>query len=335
MKSYLKKPNNSILWIFLYVCLAGCDGTEIDDGSDEGNWIELSDFEGVVRSGAVAFAIADKGYVGTGFDGSDRLQDFWQYDPEKNFWVQMADLPGPARNGATAFAINNRGYVGTGFDGSEELDDFWEYDPALNQWRQLASFGGTARYGAVGMSIDGKGYVGTGFDGNDLKDFWEYDPVNDTWTQKVSVGGSKRLNAFGFVIDGYGYIGGGIHNGSFETDLWQYDPLQDLWVELNPLDDEDSGGDPQIPRESAVAFTVGGKAYLSTGSQGTLLGDTWEYDPVLDEWNDRTDFEGIAREEAVAFVIGDWGYLVCGRNINLRLDDIWSFDPQALFDEDD
>jgi len=56
---------------------------------------------------------------------------------------------------------------------------------------------------------------------------------------------------------------------------------------------------------------------------------------VLDEWNDRSDFEGISREEAVSFVIDGTGYIVTGRNVSLRLDDIWMFDPDALLDEDD
>ncbi len=320
---------------YLLIVLGSCDSGSIDEESEVGNWIELSDFEGVIRSGAVAFAIAGKGYVGTGFDGFDRLNDFWEYDPEKNFWVQKADLPAVARNAAIGFAAEGKGYVGLGFDGLDEIGDFWEYDPISNSWSQKTDFGGSARYGAVAFSMGGKGYVGTGFDGNDLKDFWEYDPELDTWTQKVSVGGSKRLNAFSFVINDHGYVGGGIHNGAFEADLWQYDPLADLWVEKNPINDDDLGGDPIIPREHAVTFSLAGKAYLTTGAQGVLLGDTWEYDPVLDEWNDRTGFEGVAREEAVAFVIDDWGYVVSGRNVNLRLDDIWSFNPEALFDEDD
>ncbi len=44
-----------------------------------GNWYSLSDFEGVPRSDAVAFTIGDKAYLGTGYDGSDRLNDFWEY----------------------------------------------------------------------------------------------------------------------------------------------------------------------------------------------------------------------------------------------------------------
>lgn len=47
-----------------------------------GNWVMLSDFDGIPRSDAVGFAIGSKGYLGTGFDGENdvRLNDFWEYD---------------------------------------------------------------------------------------------------------------------------------------------------------------------------------------------------------------------------------------------------------------
>ena len=123
--------------------------TSLSCGTDEGvllelgNWKELSDFEGVIRSGAVSFAIGDKGYVATGYDGFDRLNDLWEFDVEKNFWVQKADFPGAARNAAVAFSVGGKGYLGTGYNGSDELKDFWEYDPVS---KQLGAKGGFWRF---------------------------------------------------------------------------------------------------------------------------------------------------------------------------------------------
>jgi hypothetical protein len=91
--------------------------TSCSGGSDEpelvGNWVELSDFDGIPRSDAVGFSIGTKGYLGTGYDGTERLKDFWEYDPGRNAWTQKADLPGVARNGATGFATDTKGYLGT------------------------------------------------------------------------------------------------------------------------------------------------------------------------------------------------------------------------------
>jgi hypothetical protein len=43
-------------------------------------WTQKTDFGGTARSYAVGFSIGDKGYIGTGNDGSSR-KDFWEYEP--------------------------------------------------------------------------------------------------------------------------------------------------------------------------------------------------------------------------------------------------------------
>jgi hypothetical protein len=47
---------------------------------------------GVKRSSAVAFNTSSNGYVGTGYDGLNKLQDFWKYNPTSNSWAQVADF---------------------------------------------------------------------------------------------------------------------------------------------------------------------------------------------------------------------------------------------------
>ena len=326
------------VFLSLIIIIYSCDDNDDDDTEYVGNWVELSDFEGVVRSDAVAFTIGDRGYVGTGYDGYYRLKDFWQYDPERNTWTQKADLPGSARNGAVGFSINNKGYIGTGFNGINKMNDFWEYDPEQNTWNRKADFGGTERYGAIGFSINGKGYIGTGFDGNYLKDFWEYNPGNNTWTQKTSVGGSKRKDATAFVINDMGYVCTGIHNGEYVDDFWEYDPVNDLWTKKNSISnatDEDFDDDYSMIGISMVSFTVNGKGYLATGGQGVVGADVWEYDPVTDLWEKKTSFEGSSRVDAVAFSIGSRAYLTTGRSSSYYFDDLWAFDPDNEYNEYD
>jgi N-acetylneuraminic acid mutarotase len=78
---------------------------------------------GLPRSSAVAFSIGQKAYVGTGFDGSHILGDFYELDAGENTWTKM-DFPGGCRYEAVAFSIGNLGYLGTGFDGNTALKDF-------------------------------------------------------------------------------------------------------------------------------------------------------------------------------------------------------------------
>lgn len=303
-----------------------------------GNWIEYSDFEGIPRSDAVSFSIGNYGYIGTGYDGDDRLKDFWEYDVNRDTWMQKADLPGVARTGATAFATDQKGYVCTGYDGDYELKDMWEFNPSTNAWTQKTDFPGAARYGAISFSIYNNGYVGSGYDGNYFKDFWEYEPSTDSWTQKVSIGGGKRRDAVGFVLNDKGYVCTGINNGVYESDFWEYDPLLDTWTEKRSIADEtDDGFDDDYTNLvgiNKVAFTIGGKAYLATG--GTSVGvTTWEWDPSTDLWEEKTELEGSSRTEAVAFTIAERGFIATGRSSSYYFDDIWELRPNDEEDEDD
>jgi N-acetylneuraminic acid mutarotase len=334
IKTIKKKFNNIILGaviISIALLSIGCDDDDDNDDDPTGNWIELSDFEGIPRTDAVVFTIGDKAYLGTGYDGSDRLVDFWEYDPLASQWIRKADFPGTARNGAVGFGTDTKGYIGSGFDGVNKLRDFWEYDPISNSWVQIADFGGTARYSAVAFAINNKGYVGTGYDGNALKDFWEYDPSTNQWTQKYSLGGGKRSDAITFVIDGKAYVGTGIDNGVYENDFWVYDPAVNQWTEMRPIsnisDDDYDDDYNSIIGINKVAFAINGMGYVATGGAGTADAIVWEYNPTSDLWDKKTNLEAPGRIEAVGFAVGDLGYLATGRNSSYYLDDLWGFRP--------
>lgn len=330
--------------------LAGCSDSTEESDDLLGDWERQSDFEGVSRSGAVQFTVNNRVFVGTGFDGSDRLKDFWEYDAGRNTWFRRADFPGTARNGAVAFAAGQKGYVGLGFDGTNRLKDFWEYDVATDRWTPIADFANgdinepIFRYGAIATGVGNVGFVGAGYGattatggGNDLKDWWQYDPAQQRWIKMTSIGGSKRSNAFVFVINEQIYVGGGINNGSYQTDFWRYDPQRDAWTELNPLDDEDDEDfDYALQRELASTFVVNGYGYLVGGNTSALLTSVWEYDVTADEWTEKTEFEGTAREAAVGFSVNGNGYITTGRNgTSLRFDDLWRFDPFVENDGDE
>ncbi len=320
---------SSILFLSL-----GCGKDEEEDEEELiGNWTELSDFDGIPRSDAVAFVIGNKAYIGIGYDGSDRLNDFWEYDPQLNNWTRKADFPGVPRNGAVGFGTDTKGYIGTGYDGVNKLKDFWEYDPATDTWVQISGFGGSARYGAVAFAIGNKGYVGTGYDGADLKDFWEYDPSTNQWTQKLSLGGGKRRDAVAFAIAGKGYICTGIDNGVYEDDFWEYDPTADKWNGkrsiVNESGEEYDDDYSSIIGTNKIAFSVNGKGYVATGGAGSAGTEVWEYDPSSDLWTAKTALEASGRIEAAGFATGDMGYIVTGRNSSFYFDDLWGFAPGA------
>jgi N-acetylneuraminic acid mutarotase len=138
-------------------------------------WTQKANFGGGLRAFAVGFSIGIKGYVGTGYNNSDR-KDFWEYDPGMDTWTKKADFGGEARDYAVGFSIGSKGYIGTGINIGTKYKDFWEYDPVTNAWKKKADFGGTARWTATGFSIGSKGYIGTGVGTFLYNDFWEYTP---------------------------------------------------------------------------------------------------------------------------------------------------------------
>ena len=327
IKSYLK------ISVFLFLAVfVSCSGDD-DDDNDMGNWVESSSFDGDARGNAVAFVIGDKGYLVSGYDGDDHLNDLWEYNKEGDFWVQKANFEGAPRSSAVGFSINGLGYFGTGYDGDNKLNDFWSYNPESNSWTQKADFAGTARYGAIGFAVAGNGYIGTGYDGSELKDFWKYDVNANEWTQAIGFGGNKRKDAVAFVIGDKAYVGTGIRNGSYENDFYVFDGTTEAWTRLKDLDDDDE--DYTVLLTSGTAFSLNGLGYIATGEASGINTNLWEYDPVTDTWEERPDFEGTARQDAVAFSFSDKAFVLTGRSGSYYFDDNWEYRPNEENNEDD
>lgn len=307
----------------LFLSMVSCNSD--DDSEDLGNWITQSVFDGSPRSSAVSFVINNFGYVGTGYDGDDYLNDFWQYNMDGNYWVQKADFPGEDRSSASAFTIGNKGYIGTGYNGTDELSDFYGYDPETNTWTQIADFAGTPRRAAVGFESDSYGYVGSGFDGdNDRKDFWKYDPVNNAWEELLGFGGNKRREATTFTIGNMVYFGTGTSNGVYVTDFWSFNTDTEIWTRLRDIDYED---DYSVERSNASGFAIGNYGYVCGGDN---LTGVWEYNPATDTWDSKTNIEASVRQDAVAFSTGARGFVLLGRYGNYYFDDMYELKP---FDE--
>ncbi len=309
--------------------ITGCNRDE-DDPELAGDWEEKSNFDGNVRRNAVSFTIGDKAYMGTGFDGRDKLNDFWEYDPVGNAWSQKAPVPGVVRSNAVGFGTDTKGYIGTGSGDNESLKDFYSYDPTTNTWDSISEFGGTERYGAVAFTVNGVGYVGSGFDGSYTKDFWTYDEATDTWSAVRSIGGDKRLDANSFVIGSKAYVMAGINNGAYLDDLWEYNASSDSWTQKAGLIKSDANEDNDevnydIRRRNAVGFQLNGNGYMSTGYRSGALGSTWKYSQSEDKWIEVKSLGGAARDGAVSFEVNGEAFVTTGVNGTAHFDDIWKY----------
>lgn len=320
------------LMVMVLVLFLGCKKSTVEY---IGNWIKRSDFEGIPRGSAVSFVLGDKVYFGTGFNSgqdTEYLKDFWMYDMTRDYWTKLTDFPGEPRIGAVAFTINGKAYVGLGYNGKVKLKDFWEFNPTTNLWTQKADFLGSARYGAVAFSLGNKGYAGTGYDDNDNRDFYSYDPTTNTWTQIASMGGSKRQYGVAFTINEKAYVTTGINNGTNQTDLWMFDPTTGAWTQKAAINYDTSW---TIVRSSGTAFTLGSKCYVGLGYNSGVRKDFWEYDPALDTWTNKTDFEGSARQNASSFVINNRAFIIGGQSSSYFFDDIWELKPYDAVDDTD
>jgi len=327
------KNNRKIILGLTCITLFVASCSSDDESIELGNWKERSVFDGIPRSNAVSFTIGNKGYMGTGYDGDDYLNDFWEYDMDGDFWSQKASFPGIPRSSASTFIINDIGYLGIGYDGDDELNDFWAYNPSSNIWAQKADFGGGIRRGAVGFGINGSGYIGTGYDGdNDKKDFWKYDPTSDEWQELVGFGGDKRRDATSFTLNDKVYVGTGVSNGLYIDDFWEFDPQTEVWTKKRDLDSED---DYNIMRSNATSFTIDGVGYIAAGFQAGAIGTVWAYTPGVDIWESITNLEATVRQDPVSFSNGTRAYVLLGRTGSLYLDDNYELLPNEEFDIED
>ena len=152
------------------------DFWEWDQATDV--WAKKANFPGNARQGAVSFAIGNKGYIGTGWNGTALTDEFWEWDQATNVWIKKADFAGGPRMSAFGFSIGSKGYIGTGGDMTSLTKDIWEWNQITNAWTRVADYPGGPRAGALGVSVGNRAYIGTGSDSETayLRDFWEYDP---------------------------------------------------------------------------------------------------------------------------------------------------------------
>jgi hypothetical protein len=205
-------------------------------------------------------------------------------------------------------------------------------------WTQRTSFPGNGRAGAIGIGLGTKGYAGLGVDDNGIwhSDFWEFIPASNTWQQMPDFPGGPRFGASAFTVNnrlfvGFGSYTPGDYGWLWYNDLWEFDVAQNQWIRRDSI----TGQTLPSPRYFANTFTIGGKAYLGSGSyrqdRGTnaaYLNDFWEYDPVLNLWTSKAPIPEQGRMGGIGMSIGNKGYIGLGMYYyDTRRYDIWEYNP--------
>jgi N-acetylneuraminic acid mutarotase len=317
--------------LFTLLFFAGC---KKEENNPSNRWLQKSSISSIIRRGATSFVIGDKGYIGTGYDGNELLNDFWEYNSVTDVWTQKANFSGLPRYYAVGFAIGSKGYIGTGGAGSGgDVKDFWEYNPSTNAWTQKADVPGVSgrgRFYAAGFSINSLGYIVAGTDRvDDLSTLNEYNPSTNTWSQKADYPGNGKRLPVAIVVGSKGYVGTGNDNTqTYKDDFWEYNQATNTWGKKANF----GGG----VRGGAVGFAIGANMYIGTGSVGPALSDLkndfWRYNSVTDTWKRLADFGGTARNTAIGFAIDSKGYIGTGgayisSTSGVYTKDIWEFTP--------
>lgn len=249
---------------------------------DGSQFKKIADFPGGPRSQAVGFVAGGKGYVGLGNNGANAtFDDFYMFDPATGKWstTAIAKFPGEARYGAVAFTLNDKGYVGLGASKTQKaFKDFYEYNPQSNTWKEVPNPLKNKRVGGFAFVVGSKAYVGGGSDNNQFpEDFFSFDGSN--WSEETPLKDDNstydltRQNASTFVIGNFGYVVGG-SKGTVLSTVWKYDVAAKKWESKHQAL-------PRNAREGAVAFSIGGKGYLTTGkNSANKFDDTWIFTQV-------------------------------------------------------
>lgn len=278
------------------------------------SWKKNSSFSNHVIEKGVAFSSDDFGYAGLGTDNAGYHNDFWKYNPEKDFWEKAESFPAQPRIFSVAFSIGNKGYVGTGLAGTENMhqgtNDFWEYDTQKNSWIQKANFPGGPRYAAVGFSINGKGYITLGANqASHYNDLLEYNPATNQWSKKADFPENGKSDASVFVIDNEAYILFGQAKELFPSkkNSWKYSPAKNEWKAFADF--------PDAPRVGAIVFSYQNKGYALGGTNGAAkrFQDFWEYDAAKNRWAERADVPFGICSYGFSFVIKNNAYVCTGK----------------------
>mgnify|MGYP004537086437 CR=1 FL=1 len=98
------------------------------------------------------------------------------------------------------------------------------------------------------------------------------------------------------------------------------DEIQGVWYSRSQFEG--------LARNSAVSFTIGDKAYVGLGTDGTTkFKDFWEYNPATNTWTQKADFPGVGRYLAVGFGADGKGYVGTGYDGVNKLKDFWEYNP--------
>lgn len=288
-------------------------------------WRQVATHNANSKNYGVAFTIGGKGYYGTGSAGNNinsATNVLYEYEPKANYlWSNNAITPSISVVGVSSYSVLVTTASGCTASATQTISTSPNPTVTISSnslicsaanntltasgaltYTWSANAGGVIGPQAVVAPTISTTFTVSGTSGSCTANFPVPVLVAGWPSANISVSGST--------------IGCGVRTLSIN-------PGGDTWTQKANMN---------IGRERAIAFNIGSKGYIGTGTQGGALGakDFWEYDPVFDTWTQKADFGGGSRYHAYYFSIGGKGYAGGGFS-TLGLYgfamDFWEYDP--------
>lgn len=220
-----------------------------------------------------------KGYVFGGYNGTQYLNDLWEFNPASNSWMALSPLPDSGRSGSTCFVLNDTAYIIGGKTAiNTALNEIWAYSLNANTWIQKNSFSFGNRWRASATSKNGKGYMIFGRDENNFfhNELYEYAPAQDSWIQISNFPSLGRSHASMSVINDALIVCFGLDSlNNSHNDLWKYEVNQNTWINFPGLPESERRGGIGLAHQNILYYTTG------INEANERLVQTWKFNPVL------------------------------------------------------
>eukprot|EP00927_Polykrikos_kofoidii_P033856 TRINITY_DN28703_c0_g1_i1.p1 TRINITY_DN28703_c0_g1~~TRINITY_DN28703_c0_g1_i1.p1 ORF type:complete len:510 (+),score=56.86 TRINITY_DN28703_c0_g1_i1:108-1637(+) len=288
------------------------------------------------RSLHAGIVVGDCLYVFGGYDGNNRVNDFYKFSFKVPKWSQIpatATCPS-ARDRHVCVSHEGRIYIFAGYDGNNRVNDFWQYDTENEVWSTVeATLGNppTPRHSHCGSEHDGSMYIFAGYDGNYRSDFHRYNFSQRKWSV-VPVKGSvpkARYRTSAVAYKNSMLVVGGHDGAKHLNDFYQFkfDNLEWSLVETT------GGVSPPSPRDSHSAVICGDTMYLFGGSTGSARNDLYAFSFETDQWHEIRQAGGSGQKPYVPFprfchtcdMYNNALYVFGGYDGQQRLNDFWQF----------
>jgi len=284
------------------------------------------------RSLHVAATTDEKLYIFGGYDGENRVNDFYEFCFKRRRWrkIHGIGVPPSPRDRHCGCVYEGSFYVFAGFDGTSRVNDFHRYNFRENRWEEIRALHGTPpspRHSHAAVVHGTDLYVFGGYDGSYRSDFHKFCFNSRGWEQ-VSASGRvprARYRATCVTYEDALFVFGG-HDGTRhlnDVHIFDFQTLQ--W---NSLATE---GPAPLARDSHIAVVHGQSMYVFGGSSGHALNDfhelrldTCRWSPVVQHLtnSDRTPSHRFCH---VGCVSGDCLYVFGGYDGSNRLNDFLCF----------